>query len=61
MIIFMDYVNSDAQIKQLENPNSTKIVSKITTTNTMTTTMPIIPKMYFPKLNVTINYNFQNK
>ena len=29
-----------------------------TTVNTMTTAMPIIPKMYFPNSNVTINYNF---
>ena len=37
-----------------------KNVMKNTTTmnNNVTTSMPIVPKMYFPQSNVTINYHF---
>ena len=55
----IDYMNSNPQIQQLEKANTTKIVS--TTSTTMTTRMPVIPKMYFPNSNVMINYNFNAK
>ena len=42
-----------------ENTNQEVTTTKTVTTNLNNmTTMPIIPKMYFPNSNVTINYNF---
>ena len=37
---------------------ATTSVTIATTRNTLATFMPIVPKMYFPNSNVTINYNF---
>ena len=57
----LNYINSEPQIQQLEMPQNTKIVNTTTTTNTVSRSMPVIPKMYFPHSNVTINYNFNTK
>ena len=57
----LDYMNSNPQMLEIENPKTTKIVSNTSTTNSNTTTMPIIPKMYFSNSSVTINYNFNSK
>ena len=57
----LNYINSAPQMQKLESPPNTTILAKTTTTNTMSRSMPIIPKMYFPNSNVTINYNFNAK
>ena len=44
----LEYVNSDPQVKQLENPTMATIMSKTMKSSSFTTTMPIIPKMFFP-------------
>ena len=33
-------------------------LNNTTMMNSMSTSMPVIPRMYFPNSNVTINYNF---
>ena len=60
------FEDDDELLLQLirENPSgnalvpTTSNVNITATNNTMTTSMPVIPKMYFPHSNVTINYNF---
>ena len=62
---FEDDEDDDFLLQYLhENPSEnalvpvTKAVNITTSNNTMATSMPIVPKMFFPNSNVTINYNF---
>ena len=54
----LDYLKKHPEDKLLDIP-VTKENNQVTTNNTtMMSSMPLIPKMYFPNSNVTINYNF---
>ena len=51
--------NDSGQLKKSDTP-----LSKITNTYNQSNnfpTMPVIPKMFFPNSNVTINYKFNTK
>ena len=49
-----------ANVKSAKNPPQNVLKSQINTVNTVhkTTTGRILPQMYFPNSNVTINYHF---
>ena len=56
----MDYLWSCPPENNLVPNLPTTQENKLVTTNntTMMSSMPVVPKMYFPHSNVTINYNF---
>ena len=62
---FEDEENDDFLLQYLrdnpqENFNEKPVQSNqvVNTTNNMSTSMPIVPKMFFQNSNITINYNF---
>ena len=55
---YLDNQNFDNMLPQLTKTTSNTNSQMTKTSNTLTNTMPIMPKMYFPNSNVTINYNF---
>ena len=54
----LDYIAKNPENDQQMIPQKQHNITTTTNMNTMSTSMPIIPKMYFPNSNVTINYNF---
>ena len=56
----LQYLRDNPEKEQMETPkeNSKQVMNTSRTTNTLSTSMPIAPKMLFQNSNVTINYNF---
>ena len=50
--------NPDDSVDNGPKVTETRTTATTNTMNSMSTSMPIIPRMYFPNSNVTINYNF---
>ena len=58
----LEYLQKEeAQNSTRINGNPAQMMTTTNNMNTMSTTMPIIPRMYFPNSYVTINYNFNQK
>ena len=55
----LDYIRSNPIDVLIDVPQTNSVTNNMTTmNNTLSSSMPVIPKMYFPQSNVTINYHF---